>query len=294
MALIAIACEKTIDFEIPHDPPKITIDTRLHTGEFPRAIVGTSVFSLSADTPDLDSLSRVYLYEDNILVDQLLPKRYDQDIFDNRGNSKPAYYYEGNYRVQANHNYEVRAQREGYEEARGSAYMYEPVPIAQTFYDSKTGELIVSFVDPPGSGDHYRVSIFPRGSGDGYGYSTFFGSYDPTIEFFETDDFEDIFDEDGLSFGYAGFLTDEFFDGSLKKLNLVYYGGYEPSPDSAQTGSFDIVIGRVSQSYYLHERSKSAQTIENPFSEPTPIYGNVENGYGVVATSAINRVYIQP
>ncbi|MGB0176850.1 MAG: DUF4249 family protein [Owenweeksia sp.] len=294
VALIAIACEKTIDFEIPYDPPKITIDTRLRTGELPRAIVGTSVYSLSAETPNLDSLSKVFLYEDNVLVDQLRPTRYNSDIFDNRGNFKPAYYYEGSYRPKADHTYEVRVQREGYQEARGSAYMYEPVNILQTFYDPQTGELIVSFFDPAGQGDHYRVSIFPRSAGNDFSYSMIFGSYDPTIEFFETDEFEDIFDTDGLSFGYAGYLTDEFFDGSLKKLNLVYYGDYEPSPDSMQTGSFDIVIERISRSYYLHERSKSAQTIENPFAEPTPIYGNINNGYGIVGTAAVSRVYIQP
>ncbi len=291
----SVACEKTIDFEIPYDPPKLTIDAKLRTGELVKAIVGTSQFSLSTETPNVDSLSTVFLYEDGILVEEMQPRRYSSDIIDNRGEIKAAFYYEGTYRPQPDHTYEVRAQRDGFTEARGNAFMYAPIEIVRTFYDSANGELSVSFTDPPGMGDYYRISISPRSS-DATDFSTLFGSYDPTIEFFETDDFDDLIDQDGLSFGYAGYITDEFFDGGLKKLKLIYYGEggpFAPQPIPGMNGSFDIIIGRVSRSYYLHERSKSAQTIETPFSEPTPIYGNVENGYGIVATSAIARVYIQ-
>ena len=57
------ACEKTIDFDIPYDPPKLTIDVKLQSEQIPKAIVGTSQFSMSSKNPKLDSLSEVFLYE---------------------------------------------------------------------------------------------------------------------------------------------------------------------------------------------------------------------------------------
>ncbi len=288
------SCEKTIDFEIPKDPPRITIDAKLQTDTWPRAIVGTSEYSLSPGSPSVDSLTNVSLYEDGRFVERLSPKRYDSDIYDNFGNPTPAYYYEGGYRPAAGHTYEIRATRNGYEDAVGRAFMYESVNLTGSNYNSETGDLEVSFSDPPGRGDYYRISIFPRGNSGNEYYDSYFGSYDPTIEFFEFDEFDDFLVDDGLSFGYAGYLSDEFFDGSVKKLKLVYLIGRFGEPGSTNKDPFDVIIGRVSESYYLHERSKAAQTVENPFSEPTPIYGNVENGYGIVATSSNSRVYIQP
>ena len=285
------ACEKTIDFDIPYDPPKLTIDVKLQSEQIPKAIVGTSQFSMSSKNPKLDSLSEVFLYEDGILIDEFLPRRYSSNIYDSQGRPITAYYYEGNYLPMPGHTYEVKAQREGFTEASGSGYMYEPVEIFQSNYDTETGDLVVSFVDPAGEGDYYRVSIFPRGQGSDSYYNSIFGTYDPTIEFFETEDIDDFFDTNGLTFGYAGYLKDEFFDGKLKKLKLVYYGGYEEEP---QTNSFDIIIERITEDYYKHERSKALQFIDNPFSEPTPLYGNIKNGYGIVGTAGVSRVYIQP
>ena len=82
-------------------------------------------------------------------------------------------------------------------------------------------------------------------------------------------------------------FTDDIFNGSTYTIDLLLYEFYFGNIyEESKLESIYISISRISEEYFLYEKSykKYTSTNENSmFAQPTQVYTNIENGLGVFA-----------
>lgn len=275
---LMFSCEKTINYEIPRESSKFSIDSRIMTGDRVQVFVAHTEYSLSAREPQVVSDAKVVLIEDGVPLTQM------QWI----SNSPESGYYQTPLRPAAGKTYRIEVSNEKYGLASGEAFSLTPTGITGWDIDTSNLKINLSFTDDGSTKDYYSIRIYADDGGNQY--PLFLASSDPGVDFFY--DFGDDFFGDNLKRGYAAYVTDEAFNGKIKtvKFEELYYdsfGGWLPD-------AVILEVTRISEDHYLHERSKGAQYVagDNPFAEPVQIYSNITNGYGIVAAGAPARVRI--
>jgi hypothetical protein len=176
---------------------------------------------------------------------------------------------------------------------------YEPVSVEQTMprnvtienahfeadgtFDptgEKVDEFSITFNDPPGEENYYlfRVSYieqFVDWNGDTIRSSgmIYLDSNDPIVNY----------SQEGLIF------TDKAFDGNEYTINGWDYGWYD------QVEEFELELVNLSKDGYLYLKSLEDyyNSEGNPFAQPATVYSNIENGYGIFALGAADRVIIE-
>ena len=295
MILLA-GCEKAIDLKIPVDPPQLTMDVRVIAGhDSVAALVGISTYSLSADEPDSPDDAEVFLYEDDQLVGQMFPQRRDGFF----GRPTTIYYYTLDFRPQPGRTYKVEARHPDFATISGQDFVPAQVEldsVVMTFPDNSfQPEVSIYFTDLPGAGDFYQIkgiyqSFYIDGNNDTIVFQSIvsFNTQDQLLEIFG--EFEDPFGGSTERYGEIGYLTDDAFDGRQRKLVVrPQYGGLV---DSNET--FFVELTHITEDYYRHEKSKASNfDSDNPFTEPVSLYGNIRNGYGIVAGGAVSRKEVE-
>ena len=114
------------------------------------------------------------------------------------------------------------------------------------------------FKDPSGEGNFYRVAV-----GHYYQYGEL-----PEYSFFET-----IYMQTGEEF-----VSDINKDGEI----FIYKTGWIPIIQQVGN-SVSLLISVTDEHYFNYHRSINNFQDDNPFSEPTPVYSNIEGGLGVFA-----------
>lgn len=144
----------------------------------------------------------------------------------------------------------------------------------------KVDEFSITFNDPPGEENYYlfRVSYieqFVDWNGDTIRSSgmIYLDSNDPIVNY----------SQEGLIF------TDKAFDGSEYTINGWDYGWYE------QVESFELELINLTKDGYLYLKSLEDyyNSEGNPFAQPATVYSNIENGYGIFALGATDRLIIE-
>lgn len=273
-----LSCETTIDFEIPREDPKITIDTRIMAGDSLRAFIGTSEYVLSPKNPKLDGKATVYLYENGAKVAELKPRLFS--IF-NANDS--IFYYRTDYIPKPQQVYKLEVSRPGFNTATGQTVVKAPVSVSGVTFDTSSYRVNLTFTDPSGAGDYYRVASYYYINDRQF--SLYISSTDRAIDFI--DGFEDDpFSSNEESGGEYGYISDEYFDGKSKRITVKINDGQLLPADS-----LFFEISRINEDFYLHEKSKAASRVSDGFfSEPVQIYNNIENGYGIVAGGSPLRI----
>lgn len=268
------SCEKTIDFDIPFDSPKLTIDSKIHNGRTVSAIISNSVYVLDEDDNLDPGILGAYLYEDGIKVDSLSRNVTRRTPFN----------FIFRHQASIGHTYEIEAYRDGLETVRASDYLPDPVEMDWFSYDSDDRKIELNFQDPGDSKDYYLLRLIYED--DDEEFPIFYETFDPLIDFFYAFESDFLEPREGAKFGHLGFLTDDTFNGKSKTVTL-FIDGIIDLP--GQTVELSAQVIRISRDYYLHERSKASQENDGGvgFTEPAQIYGNVENGYGIVACGAL-------
>lgn len=283
--IIFASCETTIDYDLPTEPSKITIDTKLRTGDSAAVVVGTSIYALSSNNPILmDTTATVLLYENNVPVSQL-------EITENPSPRNVRFFFSSDYKLKANQTYKVEASLNGYNTASGEGILKDPIPITSTQFDSTSKNLILTFQDPPTKDDYYMITVSDSSMNDFYYYST----NDVVLDFFDASSFDDpLGDGSGNEkYGMNGYLSDQYFNGKTKTLSVKVDNIIN---EAAFYGiSYHVQLWRISHDLYEHERTKAvAWQSDNPFSEPVQIYSNISNGYGIVGTVALSSKQFYP
>lgn len=273
------SCETVIEYKIPEEETKMTIDTRIIAGDSIGALVGTTSYSMSNESPDADSLSTVILLEDGVQVAQLEPREARYSF-----NRKEIFTYHTGFIPQQGKVYTLEAYRPGVEKAIGQASIPAAVPLTSYTFDEDKRQLEVSFKDPAGKGDYYRFEIM---QGAQSGSDVIFTTSDPIVEVLGG--FDDPLDQNQSKSSDVGYLSDELFNGGTKRISMTldYINTQSGMP-------LLFLLTRISKDFYLHEKSKAAYfDSDGFFIEPTQVYSNITNGYGIVAGGArsVTKVY---
>jgi len=112
-------------------------------------------------------------------------------------------------------------------------------------------------------------------------------SLDLDLDFFEFSEFFGDDDIDGRRYGSRAFLTDESFNGQNREITVRAEG-------ETPAIFVELRFHHISESYYKYELTRSSYNYSDGFfSEPTQIFSNVNNGYGIFATSASSVYKVQ-
>lgn len=159
------------------------------------------------------------------------------------------------------------------------------------FGGGETHEVSLTIQDRPGEKNYYEFSL--RGI-ERYVTGTIVNGqfvFD-TLEYERTYRFDQNADPN-LQEGANGssLLTDQFFDGQSYKL-VGRFTQYNSSGDST---AYTLVVRRCTEAYYRWSLSYAKQynTQDNPFSEPVPVFTNIENGLGVFGLFSERRFEVK-
>lgn len=279
LALIPIlfSCEKTIKYELPVLPPRFSVEAHIHNDQPIKVFAARTEPALSSKYPQVVSDAQVLLIENDVPVSSLAW------ISTGDGNG----YYQSSFTPSAGNKYRIEVSNQELGTAIGEATSFDPTEIIGYSLDTTNLELTLTFRDVKDSEDYYAINVYARSNN--MDYPLFIGTTDPSVDFF-FDYSDDIFGENVKS-GFTAFLTDETFRNRTKTVKfteVIAYGGV------GRPEALILEVIRVSEDYYLYERSKGAQYTggDNPFAEPVQIYTNIVNGYGIVAAGAPTRLII--
>lgn len=271
LALFAlIACEKEIDFEIPDPGKKVVIETKIEAGEAIEMFLSESVYSLSAEDPSSRDDFEAFLYSD----EPGSPFQFTVEPFSSW--NEPRFVYRLNHNLIAGQNYQIVVRSNDLPEASVNERIPSLVEIDQVQYDSITKEFNITFKDNAATKDYYRITVTELSPGEP---TLIYSSIDLGLEFFGFSDFFGEDELDGRQYGAESFLPDVSFNGQNRSVKVRI-------EQPANVPFVQINLHHISESYYRHELTKNAyQSGGDLFSEPVQIFSNVNNGYGIMATS---------
>lgn len=268
---LLLGCLKDISSEIPENKPKLTVNCFFNPNI---PVIGTlskskGVLESGLDTPLPDAIG--YLYEDGTLVDSIL-----WDDLSTYHVSKQFY------SLQSGKKYEIRVAYPGLDSISAGTFLPYPVPIQSvqldtTFYapaGHKTYLLRIRFQDLGVENNMYHLMVYRNRlheNGEWATESLCFVSEDP------------IFEAMGKSYCVGGMFTDASFNGQEKEIVINTTRRLNSKlNDSVQ---FLVELRNGSPDYYAYNKSltlfKNGQG--DIFVQPSPIIGNVKNGYGIFA-----------
>lgn len=281
--ILVAGCEKDIQVKVPELQPQLTIYSYTEVGGMITASIGRSIGILhyNGDQNLFINNAIVLLYVDGVLADTLI---LNSTIGD----------YKSHTIAQYGKAYRLVATATGYSPAEASCDVPALVPVQDPIehvpfarYDVDNGDedkITIKFNDPAGS-DYYLIHFFAARETDslagwGGGSGCIF-SNDNSVETPTSDaiGFNTCIDSKSI------FLKDQTFNGKTKELSL-YVGHYDMLPITNMLGDTlypAVKLYHITEEYfrYLKSYKFSTQNEGNPFAEPTNIYGNVKNGYGI-------------
>lgn len=259
-----MGCEKTTEIDLPELEPLLSLDARIYLGDSLVVFPGISASLTGGELPQSREDFSVRLYEDEILIDTLEPRTY-------QNYSEPVYRYHSSVLPRPGTNYRLECSFKGFPMAVAQQRAPLPPVIINYFPDSVLNKISVSISDPAGESNYYLFEIFNKNAGPSRGLESI-RSTDPDVELL----YEDLDIFNGGFGGRKAVLADTEFDG-MNRLVEIFYG--------TALSAFDTHILRVSsitRDYYLYEKSRSVQYMNEQqfFNEGTNIYSNVSEGYG--------------
>lgn len=287
IVMFALAsCEKNVEVKVPKHEPKLALYSVNTPDEIFTATVSKSIgileYNPNVDLQVTDAFVR--LLDDGLVVDTLTydatEQRYKSDVLAEMGHS---------YTLQANTNETAAYATAGFTNNVGVNNIERIQNAKVDNNGNPMDELIVSFSDPAVSTDYYRVTLF-------YDNSVYFywciQSNDPSIE----NPSDDLAGESCLS--QSGiYLSDALFNGTEKQLHLfVDHFALETFVDEFG----NVVTPKLRFEYLTEDYFRYLKTYDfaqwndgNPFAEPSNVYSNVHNGFGVFAIVGKSEYEIQ-
>lgn len=231
-----------------------------------------------------DTISYIYnanlaLYNnDNNLLKQLIPEKVTED-----GAGSKGYYYSDTLCIQAKKKYTLIYKQadgtivKGSDEVPASVAIKEIKDTAVTFDNNKNKCRLVctlTFNDPQDEINYYAVAVNIRAMNELFPYQQFTCN-SPLIEA--------VISNNNLPC-YQMIFSDKKMKASQNTIQLDinnYITGYSESVPI----TFEIMLFSISKNYYTYALSFYKQILANKdfYSEPSSVYSNIENGYGIFA-----------
>lgn len=325
--IFLISCEKEIEFNGEQTDPRLVINSLVEPGQPVSARIGKSIFFLDNDSdmqcPD-DLVATLYVNDNlygimDIVYDTIEEHHYDM-YFEDSISYKLVKRFQSNYRPVVGDIIKITASANGYEDVEGttsalpkpaecrlasktikeieSYYMEWDEDIALYVYGQL--DIFVEVTDPnPGTIDLFRISIqtddYDTDSGLEYYTSNYYVSHEFTDPVFggsiESNDYFDIGDLDTRP---EGVFTDALFDGGSYQIKVpIYFNLTKFSCTDPDFFQVPIKIEHLSKEYYYYLNTcEQGGDLSGFFAEPTQVYSNVTNGYGLVGGCSTNGCWL--
>lgn len=316
------SCEKEIEFNGEHSDPKLVINSLVAPGHRVEAYIGKSYFFL--DTPDTsapeDAVVSLYVNDNHIgemtrFYDTIW-EYYDMVSY----HLVPGFYHD--YRPQSGDVVKIKASAHGFEDAEGVTnvlpnaidYQYDIVvkewdsTYSHPYYNAPDEvendsllsingilELSINITDPnPGKIDYFRL-LESRRSRTQDGENSWYVSCDYDDPIFGASMAEnDFVDASDLDTRPEGVFTDMLFDGSSYRLKLKIR--FDCQVDEVFDPDFfrvPILLEHLSKEYYNYLYTcNQGDEVMGFFAEPIQTYSNVTNGFGIVAGTTVDTIWL--
>lgn len=304
--LVFVSCETVIDLEIPKHESVLVLNGILSTDSIIRVSLSNSVGAFENNQINSINDAVVLIYENNILLDTMSVIGPDTLWIDGQGFNNNIFYYELDYYPQTGFDYRIEVKHDNYNDISASTTIPDDINIfnVSTLDNSLDTNFLeatlnFSFNDDPNKKDYYRISLYVTSSyyydayyddwilisGGGKRYQVDFASNDPS--------FPSYIPWEGYTFyGDDVLFTDELFDGAQKDISLDF---------DFKLGFVDsLFLNLISYSQGAYEYFESVQSQNNigflgPFGgEPIPVYTNVQNGLGILASYNLQSELLLP
>jgi hypothetical protein len=293
IVIASAACEKTVKIEIPKKDPKLVINGLLVKGETVSLHVGKSRGVLEPDNFTTGLLEQytvknavVALFENGVSIDTLLYRTSDY-----------TYHSPRNRAPRDGAVYMIKATAPGF---TMTAEAVSPVPsqsvtagvvwnrnVRTNSSGYSEDDIIIKLNDPAAEKNFYLIQVFmamPYSFVPVHCVSTL----DRDIEQLQED--ADPLDTENCFDGTKLLMKDENFNGGTKQLklsveSLVTY----THPINGKVYRPHIKVYRITEDQFRFVRSMEVYDAasDNPFAEPTNVYTNVKNGYGIFSISTV-------
>ncbi len=280
--LLLASCQKEITVDVPPHSPKLVINSVTNTGDTISVMVGKSIDVLKHKYGTDLSVNNAAVH---LTVGDKTPVAMK---YDNASGM-----YIAAVEAEPGAVYHVKTIAPGYTEASASTRAPGVVKIqsvqrikeARLDMDGNTqDELRVTFDDPAGEKNYYIVIIHSAPVIDSYNEFSYQGCVntpDPSVEtlYDESIDQNTCIESNGI------FLRDELFDGRRKELRL-YVRSMDLQPQEVPGQGMvypTIEIQHVTEEYFRYIKSSRYASVNNgnPFAEPSNVYTNIKNGFGI-------------
>ena len=274
--VLAPACEKIIDIDIPDSERKIVVNGILSPHAGVTVNLSKSLTVLEEDRLDLLPGATVKIFEEEQLIGQLT------------GVIGGDYALPG-FSPQPGKSYRLTADYPGL--ASVEAHTTVPAVVEMKSCDTlvvtsewgyRDYRLKVSLEDPKGIQNYYGLSVFITYEEMDYANKDSTTRVVTRLIYIYSD--SDMFLQDeSHDFGGKVFFTDELFDGQAKSVEVSLYDYVFSQADSVQ---IDVHLEQLDPALYKYALSNEAyqEAHYNPFAEPVQVYNNITGGFGIFSS----------
>lgn len=278
------SCTKKLDYDFKEQPKKLIINSILTPDSLLKVYVSSTQNILKADTIIIDN-ALVLLYQNNVLYDTLT--YHGKGLYMPKNDLYPC----------ERCVYKVIVKASGYPDAEAE----DKMPVLNLGYDvhitypsgydqnnEPIGLFDLTFKDPAGEKNYYELMIYFKEFGNNkYSYLTWSD--------IKTDDkiLKDEGDMDYYQNASGILISDKLFNGHNISIKFKILGQIFNIPGIPTKDAF-VVLRSVSESYYKYKKyllrhlynQNNSNSLDDPLhllfsSEPSNMYTNVNNGYGI-------------
>jgi Domain of unknown function (DUF4249) len=292
---ITFGCKKEIDIDVPIEKSKIVIHSDNNANQpIWQFTIGKSIgieteYQIgNSDVFKIDSLS-AYLFEDNVLIDSL---------FKYSGNTYRTHWA----KPKVGKKYRLEAKSPSLQSIYAETFAPNEIKIdtciiikkaANGEYGNLLDEVTLVFKDDGNYKNFYEISVYGtqfRGNVRFYSNDESFAELNKHNESFYT-----------YKKWYSGYsdaiLVDSKFNGLLKTVKLyVDSGSLDPFLNSNNVFEYAVIkLSNITPQYFKYIQSSFIynNNKDNPFAEPSNIYGNITNGFGYFTISNTQLYFIK-
>jgi hypothetical protein len=289
-----LACEKEVELKIDENDSKLVLNAWLKTDRHPLVEVNRSTFIFDKRGTDHIDNAEVILFENDQEIGYL---EYFQS----------GYYQNKNIKIKPDTEYKIMARVDGFEEITAiekaaskitdEDYEFEFNSIERNnqFGGEKRSEINLTINDNASTEDFYLFRLKATSTEWNTDQPEEDTTYNEYYEYVEVTDLqtEELY-LDGT--GSIQVLKDELFNGQEY---TVRFNSHDLRKDIYVNGSYNAIfqykveMHKISKSLYLYLKSVENNRYPDPFTEPTQIFSNVVNGYGILATSTVVEIPIE-
>jgi hypothetical protein len=290
---VLLGCEKVVELKIDENDSKIVLNAWLKTDQYPQVEINRSTFIFDKRGSSKIEDAEVILFENNEELGFL--EHFEGGFYKNE-----------NITIKPNAEYKIIANVDGFKDVTATEKLTEKLPESDyefeyTIVSSPYGydyqpesQVKITIKDQASTEDYYLFSVTERRknwSSERPGDTT----YHESQVYVDSNDSqtEPIYLQ---RVGQIQLLKDELFDGNDYSIRFTTNDlrKHTYSADGNTTSyRYDFEIHKISKSFYLYLKSLEYNQYPDPFTEPTQVFTNIENGYGILATSAVVRIPIE-